>query len=166
MKTIITIILTITLLSCNSKKENENSNISATNNIPIEEAGSFINSVQQCENYLKSKTFYGKSYRIEIDAEGNLKVFNKSDESIFFESTPGHHFEIGELKNDGRWVSIDGGEWMIQPINGQMGQLDTKFEFVLLKDETLLMTKTGDVYSLAEETIEPNESLIDSGNVN
>jgi hypothetical protein len=154
MKKIITAVLLIVLASCNSNKEREPQN--AVTSVP--EPGAFIKTEDQSRAFLKSKTFYGKTYRIEMDAKGKLKVFNNSDGEIFFESTPGHKFEIGELKNDGRWVSIDGGEWMIQPINGQKGQLDTKFEFVLLKDQTLMITKTGDVYSLVEETVEPNDA--------
>lgn len=152
---LVSIISTVFLFSC-GPKGTKISDIPTGDSIVQKESGSFINNELTCQNYMNGKTFFGKIYRIEISSEGKLKVYNKSDNSVFFESTPGKQFEIGELKNDGRWISIRGGEWVKQPINGLMGQLDTKFDFVLLKNETLLIPSTGDIYTLTATS--PTES--------
>lgn len=145
----IILLLGIFYFSCSSDKENKPNVNNQNSEIGIQKVEiPYLNNENECLNFLKGKTFYGKIYRIEINNEGKVKVINKSDESIYFESDPGKQFELGEIKNEGRWASIRGYKMIKLAINPIPVQKSTNFEFVLLGDKTILMIDTGDKYTL------------------
>lgn len=96
-----------------------------------------IDNELDCQNYLKGKTFYGSKYRIEIDTDGKVKLYNKEDNSLFFESQQWKD-EIGSrYGTSGRKIKIHGSKWIVSPINGMMGTTDGTCEMTLFQDGTL-----------------------------
>ncbi|MGZ4054392.1 MAG: hypothetical protein ACXVDZ_17035 [Bacteroidia bacterium] len=96
-----------------------------------------------CLNFLKGKTFYGNAIRIEINNDGKVSMYKKTDNNLLFESDFGKQPEIGiRYGAGGRRIKIAG------TTSYRMGgavevQKDSVVELVAINNGTLT-TKSGE----------------------
>ncbi len=144
MKKIILLSTVIFSVACNAPNKkpadviNQPAPQEVTNNYAFN-----VDNESDCLNFLKGKTFYGNAIRIEVNNEGKVSVYKKTDNNLLFESDFGKQPEIGiRYGAGGRRIKISG------TTSYRMGeavevQKDSVVELIAINNGTLT-SKSGE----------------------